>query len=415
MSRKAADFFASLHFLREGLDIEDDGPGRLAEDFLEALAGKDRGTLPEVFRRAVSLMHAEYDDAVSDGRTDLLESLQSAADGRYADIDQRNKALWRALFPEALYLDDSPDRQIELLRKKRLVDVEKLCSDPIRDPAREMIFTSNLLLSPPASETQRPADPELRRIVEKAEKVASEDQLFWYDHPVPIGVPADNDEAVYGLRGLSETLNFEKIRGNADAGDRMKVLLSVSVTHSGLRELALPWLKRQLSLAGRDATENLDVFAFTEDDASSAVDLLSPWLSENTNPEALKKTFGVDGEYGRHYSFLKALPALWSVLTATPKPHSRLTWIRCSPRNSSLPKQGEALSSIFALLSGARRFGTGRGAALNSGCSLVLLSMRKISAKVFLPPISPGPRPGPPERIFFSSNSSPWPYPPEPS
>lgn len=325
MSRRTEELFSKLDFLIPGDKVDggpSDRPRETALAFLEVLAGKRPmdGSLLPLFAGAVELIRAELEAAMEGPRKEAFAGLeklldQSEADGGDGYLRARAEALWAAFFPEARHLDDDPDRQIRELRDLRTVTVTSPASDPIIDPASEIIFTSNVLLSPPAPDTPAAEAETLRDIVEGSEKVAAEKQLYWYDHPVPIGVPAANDEAVYGLRGLSEMLRYEKTRGSASPESRLKVLLSVSVTHRGLREWALPWLKAQLAAADSDVQDGLDIYAFTEDTASEVIGLLSPWLPEEVDPEDMKSTFGVDGEYGRHYSFLKAMPALLSLLT----------------------------------------------------------------------------------------------------
>ena len=46
---------------------------------------------------------------------------------------------------------------------------------------------------------------------------AGEPQRYWFDHPIPIGVPLEANEVWYGLHGLDEAVAFEKQRGNADS------------------------------------------------------------------------------------------------------------------------------------------------------------------------------------------------------
>jgi hypothetical protein len=108
-------------------------------------------------------------------------------------------------------------------------------------------------------------------------------------------------------------LQFEKKRGTADAADRLKVVLSVSVTHPGLQAIAGPYIEQTLERAA--GVRDLDIHVFTETDtqrllhefllpAARRYDLESP-------SEHLPAVFGVDGPYGRHYNFLKAVAALW--------------------------------------------------------------------------------------------------------
>ena len=49
---------------------------------------------------------------------------------------------------------------------------------------------------------------------EKLEEIAREPQLFWYDHPIPIGVAPEENEVIYGLKGLEDAFEFESLRGD---------------------------------------------------------------------------------------------------------------------------------------------------------------------------------------------------------
>jgi len=323
MSERAVRFYRGLMVLWDGIEKKRDGVSELAFSFLEALAGNGSDTeLPEPFRSSVKILHREFDDIFESDRKKAFENLEELLDnlstpGGFSE-EIVAETLWAAFFPEAMYLSPDPEEQIVRLRSKRVIHIERLAPDPIQSPASQMLFTSNVLLSPPVisgdAVQEIDVSDEIKRVVDAAAETGKEKQLYWYDHPIPVGTALENDEAVYGLAGLARTLAFEKERGNAEAGARLNVLLSVSVTHSGLREWALPWLRAQIESAEKNALEDLDVFAFTENDTEKIVEILRPWLADSGEFDLLKKTFGVDGEYGRHYSFLKALPALWAVL-----------------------------------------------------------------------------------------------------
>jgi len=333
MGKRAVEFFQKINFLKDGIKIAEDEPSRTAALFLDALAGRGSDAhLPDPFKNAVAVIHKEFDTAVASSgnpRKKAFENLEKLLDaGTYQGDKSKNKfveTLWAAFFPEALYLSADPDTQIHLLRKKRIVSIDQAASNPVINPEREILFTSNVLLSPPAEtyldrvKTSAAApgegrNSELDRVIADAALAGREKQLYWYDHPIPVGTPLENDEAVYGLSGLAQALSYEKERGSTGEGARLKVLLSVSVTHKGLHHVALPWLRAQIGRSDSETLKSLDVYAFTETDTDKVVELLSPWLNNPEEAESLKRTFGVDGEYGRHYSFLKALPALWSVL-----------------------------------------------------------------------------------------------------
>ena len=322
MSYSAGNFFSKLGFLRDGLEPADDAPGKTASNFFEVLSGKgDYAALPQVFQTAVRIIHEEYEAALVSERGEAFRSLESVLDDAGTGDLERAEALWKAVFPEAMHLDPDPDVQIERLRQRRIVDIIEPCRTPVSDPASQIIFTSNVLLSPPLPDNGgigTASDSEIARIVGSAAAAGREEQLYWYDHPIPVGAPVESDEAVYGLRGLSQALAYEKMRGGTDPDSRMNVLLSVSVTHRGLHRWARPWLKAQLARAEEGSLDGLDVFAFTEDDAASVIDIIAPWI-EDISADDIKKCFGVDGEYGRHYSFLKAMPALWGLISTDSK------------------------------------------------------------------------------------------------
>ena len=340
MSERAQRFYAGFTSVWENLESAGDEPSKAAKAFLNALAGTgDDQKLPSPFQHAVSAVHTEFDAALASDRRTAFEALESALKKGFEPTQNGVKTLWKAFFPEALHLNEKPDAQIPLLRAERTVDIRSLCDDSIEDAAAEIVFTSNVLLSPPAAngkeaqderenppiqggesaEFQSLADKNISEIIRGAADASREKQLYWYDHPIPIGTDIRSDEAVYGLKGLSDAFAYEKLRAATPSSGRMTVLLSVSVTHAGLHKWAKPWLKSQMERLEENELQNLDVFAFTEEDTDRIIEILEPWLDEHVGSESLKKAFGVDGEYGRHYTFLKALPALYSILADSRK------------------------------------------------------------------------------------------------
>jgi len=143
----------------------------------------------------------------------------------------------------------------------------------------------------------------------------SEPKVFSYDHPIRVGVDPEKTEVLYGLRGLETALEFERDRGTMSCDAKPVCVLSVSVTHRGLRNIAKTFLEELFSQS--EGLKNIDVYVLTEADSQHIVDeILAPaakhYLSCKDKEELLG-VFGVDGEYGRHYSFLKAIAAFWSI------------------------------------------------------------------------------------------------------
>lgn len=88
-------------------------------------------------------------------------------------------------------------------------------------------------------------------------------------------------------------------------------MLSLSVTHEGLRTVAREYLEEEFAQGG--PFEHLDIYLFSELETQRVVEsVLNRWIPQE-EPAAVLDVFGVDGEYGRHYSFLKAIAAFWHV------------------------------------------------------------------------------------------------------
>lgn len=225
--------------------------------------------------------------------------------------------LWDVFFPEGTGLPQTRAERVRSLREKRRVRIIKPNPAPLSDPGRELLFTSNVLLTIPAGNTALDALEYGDGLKAHIRQAVGEKQLYWFDHPIQIGVAPESNEILYGLRGLDETVEFERERGNMGAG-KVSCVLSVSTTHKGLHGLAKDYIESEIRNAG--GFRNIDVYVFTEADTARLVnEVLVP---AGGDAEALD-VFGVDGEYGRHYSFLKAVSALWN---ATKDPGVKATF-----------------------------------------------------------------------------------------
>ena len=241
-------------------------------------------------------------------------AIQELAGG--IDSDRARRRVWEVFFPEGLSGLGDRDAAVAGLRDRRRINVTELNPDPVTDPAREVLFTANALLTLPPAEW-KDADLHLSpKLLDKIKEAASLEQRYWYDHPIPMGIEPERNEVLHGLRGLTRALAFERNRNPDRADGRLSCAVSVSVTHAGLQELAREYLGE---LTGRSGDlSGLDIFLFTEEDTDRLKrEILVP-AAEHYLPgvEAggLDRVIGVDGEYGRHYSLLKALAPLWQVL-----------------------------------------------------------------------------------------------------
>ena len=220
-------------------------------------------------------------------------------------------------FPEDKGLDqpDKFEEAIDALRQKRSVRITKINPDPIDYPAKQILFTSNILTTLPLEEWDINTLDLSFKIREQVNNILNEAQKYWYDHPIPIGIRPDKNEALYGLKGLNGMMEFEKSTGRVSRKTRLTCLLSISTTHDGLHDIVKDYFKDEFKK--NDEFKNLDIFIFTEKDTTAIVEQILIPLADRFLPGKdnyiLTEIFGVDGEYGRHYSFLKSIAAFWQV------------------------------------------------------------------------------------------------------
>ncbi len=266
------------------------------------------------YQKMICFIHQEITD-----RCEKESAFAADINALYEMLDSDDEVstehIWKVFFPEACGILEYREQEIEKLRQKRKISIITLNESPIENISKEMLFTSNILLTiPPASKDidDLGFTPSLAK---RLKEVSKEKQKFWYDHPIQMGVEIEKNEAIYGLVGLNEAIKFEKRRGTLKEDEKINCLLSVSVTHDGLTAVAKEYLEGELKKV-KDI-ENLNIFVITEVDASKIIEtLLLPAADAFgiASSDALGEIFGVDGEYGRHYSLLKAIAALWQVL-----------------------------------------------------------------------------------------------------
>jgi hypothetical protein len=257
---------------------------------------------------------SESDPDLADRIKNLSRILETT--DHKGNASQITEEIWKLFFPEGVGLASAREESIRSLREKRAVKITRPNPKPIIDPSREILFSSNVLLTLPPHPANYADLPISEDLNQKLCHVSREPQLFWYDHPIHIGVDPTHNELLYGLRGLVEALKFERKRGTTAKSADLTCILSASVTHAGLHELARPYIEDEISRA--DFLNHINVYVFTENDTRQILrDILVPaaeYFLQSPEPANELEMFGVDGEYGRHYSFLKAMAAFWNVL-----------------------------------------------------------------------------------------------------
>jgi hypothetical protein len=296
--------------------------GREAEAATTVLEEEaDQGSLFAGFLLRLSQWVLAEQQELADRHSDLAGKRREAA--AWADCSTESpwdeaaqKVVWGFLFPEGASCLDDPDGTVSTLRERRTVRVNQPNPRPIVDPITEMLITSNILLTLPSDLSAIDDLRFSRALCVQIKTVAKEEQKYWFDHPIPLDIETEANEIIHGLRGLNEAIAFEKDTGRAAADARMACVLSVSVTHTGLKTVARDYLQEEFGVASD--MPHLDVYVFSEAATDRLMDeVLVPAMEQfhgGHDIEPLRRVLGVDGEYGRHYSFLKAVSALWHVL-----------------------------------------------------------------------------------------------------
>jgi hypothetical protein len=256
------------------------------------------------------------DDAPAAARSLRSLAAQLGARGIPLSQDKFVEQLWSFFHPQAAGIRNHEQRRIADLRLKRTVNITHPNPSPLENPPRQVLFTANALLTLPSDSIPLSQQALSDDLQVQLTPVLAETQVYWYDHPIQVGVEPQNNELVYGLRGLQESLDFEIEHGSCLEGQQLTCLLSVSVTHDGLHDLAHQYLVEALQAGG--PLPGLKIVMFTESDSRKLIsEILAPAAEHYLNvadAQAQLRMLGVDGEYGRHYSFLKAMTALWQVL-----------------------------------------------------------------------------------------------------
>lgn len=283
----------------------------------QAVSG-ERGSWANFYLTAIRLMADELEQ-VCQQQPLVRERLQAAVATLQGDVPLDDPALaetlWVALFPPGVGIRGQEDQRVQALRQTRRVAISELNPTPLTDPTRQLLFTSNVLLTVPLVSTPVASlnfDDDFKA---ELETTLQEPQKYWYDHPIPIGVAPESNEILYGLKALNQAVADECER-HPEFSPKLACALSVSVTHGRLQTLGKAYLQQVLGQT--ESLDHLEIFAFTEADTEALFQqVLLPALEHYcgvTDAAELHSVFGVDGRYGRHYSFLKAIAAIWNLL-----------------------------------------------------------------------------------------------------
>ncbi|PCK00938.1 MAG: hypothetical protein COA42_23610, partial [Alteromonadaceae bacterium] len=328
----SSDHPASIFSLSDQPDVTSDAAiaWALNSAFLKALSGDDSAVavlrnyqsddnwcdVSAFYLASLNSVPVEFErlydsDAEFCGQVDAL--IADLSSGEHKSQAQWREAIWSVFFPDACGLIENPEKAQDALRASRLLEITPSTGKgSITNAGKQLLFSSNVLLSIPLPGADLSAQGFDEDFITELNKIAQEPQLYWYDHPIPIGVSAEQNELLYGLKGFDSALAHEVERGNLQG--KVRVALSVSVTHKGLQAIARSYIE---DLFLRYAQlQHIELYIFTEEDTQAIIEqVLAPLAKATLNVDDAApalQVFGVDGEYGRHYSFLKAVLPLFT-------------------------------------------------------------------------------------------------------
>ena len=302
--------------------------------------------------------------------------------------------IWNIFHPEATDILSNKESKAQSLRSRRKVEITNLNSKPIKNVPQEVVFTANALLTiPPAGKKFKELDikPDLWKALEE---VVQEDQAFWYDHPVQIGVEPDRNEILYGLHHLSEALLYEKKLNNVAENEELTCVLSASVTHEGLQGIVKEYIEYELEKA--HDLPGLKVYLFTEAETAELIhEILVPAANRYLNnvkdlSALLREVVGVNGKYGRHYSFLKAITAFWQVFVDPGKKATfKIDLDQVFPQEKLLEETGKtAFQHMMSPLWGAEGVDSQGNPVYLGMMAGALVNEKDISTSLFTPDVT---------------------------
>ncbi|MFV1974680.1 MAG: hypothetical protein ACC651_02985 [Candidatus Scalindua sp.] len=391
------------------ISLSGDGHSRYAAamEYLEEMEQDPLWTnLVTYYREGLGLLLKEFRDFCSNSNNGveraerLREKLIQQKDSiSFSQAIQED--IWKLFHPEATDILSNRESHAKSLKSKRKVEITNLNSKPVINVPQEVVFTANALLTiPPSGREFKDLDikPGLWNALEE---VVQEDQVFWYDHPVQIGVEPDRNEILYGLHHLSEALLYEKKLKNAAEKDELTVILSASVTHEGLQGIVKEYIEYELEKT--HDVPGLKVYLFTEAETAGLIhEILVPAANKYFNnikdsSSLLREVVGVNGKYGRHYSFLKAITAFWQVFVDPAKKATfKIDLDQVFPQEKLLEETGKtAFQHMMSPLWGAEGIDSHGNPVYLGMMAGALVNEKDISASLFTPDVT---YPSPPFR-----------------
>ena len=168
------ELWKALPEIRSFLDRQDKDDSELSREigaFLSLLSGEGGADSDSFMAKAAQAVLREWDDAAG-----FASKAETLADGGLTE-----ERVSHLFFPEASFGGETYEEQERFIREKRTIRDLTPNPDPVTDPASQIVFTSNVLLTLPPEDFKPRLSKDMRK---RAEAVEHEEQKYWFDHPI---------------------------------------------------------------------------------------------------------------------------------------------------------------------------------------------------------------------------------------
>lgn len=212
----------------------------------------------------------------------LEATMKAAADGDAGGSIKGAEAFWKIFFPKGVGMMDNQEKEKADLKVRRKISNIVLNANPITEPIKEILFTSNVLLGMPADTTPIASLPYTDDFKTKLTAASKEKQVAWFDHPIQIGVDQPGNEILYGLIGLDAAVAWEKEKKKIPEDAKMLTALSITCTHTGLQNIAKQYVEEEFKAMPEDKKlKHLTILLFSEIETNALCDnVLKPALAK---------------------------------------------------------------------------------------------------------------------------------------
>ena len=189
---------------------------------------------------------------------EFLSRLEACNPSTWQNLASKEN-VWDEFCVTANSASNDPEAMFDEIQRRRVLRDICPAQKSLRDPSTELLLTSNILVSPPLDPGSIEVPEQFRKPIRK---FFDRQQDYWYDHPIPMDATDEENEIIYGLKNLDAAIAIEHSRGSLGSRPKIDLVLSLSVTHNGMEELAKQYV--EYIICTKLNLQHLNIFLFDE-------------------------------------------------------------------------------------------------------------------------------------------------------